>query len=97
MKSYKYSDDIIYDAVIKYWQDTYPQTVIAFFYQKYVHETSWEWCEELIDCNDSSNYEDVIFQNDFCEGQTCVKDITIVSLHEVTEYYCKNKIRRKEE
>ena len=34
---------------------------------------------------------------DFCEGQTCVKDITIVPLHEVTSFYAENKLKGEKE
>lgn len=88
------SYDIIANAVREYWKRNYPTDVVAFFYQKYEFERDdeWEWCEELIFPQGSDNWETVIFQNDFCEGQTCVKDITIVELEKITSYYAENVI-----
>lgn len=87
------SYDIIADAVREYWKLNYPCDVVAFFFQKYEHErdNEWEWCEEVITCT-SSNIDraEIEFLNDFCEGQTCVKDIHIVPLYEVTGYYTKH-------
>lgn len=85
-----YSSDVVADAVRGYWKTCYPRTVIAFFYQKYEYDSEWEWCEELVECNASDDYETVIFQSDFCEGQTCVKDISIVPLEDIVDYYIKN-------
>lgn len=86
------SYDIIANAVREYWKKDYPTDVVAFFYQKYEFEgdDEWEWCEELIFPKGSDDWETVIFQNDFCEGQTCVKDITIVELDKITSYYAEN-------
>lgn len=81
------SYDIVAKAVREFWQENDPQEVIAFFYQKYAHEESWEWHEELVLCFASNDYENMEFLNDFCEGQTCVKDLTIVPLSDVTEFY----------
>lgn len=80
------SYDIVADAVREYWKKTYEQDVVAFFYQKYDFENdnAWEWCEEVITHDGSGRLE---FLNDFCEGQTCVKEIAIVSLDEVTAFY----------
>lgn len=86
------SYDIIGEAVKKYWNESHPQDVVAFFYQKYDFEddAEWEWCEELVEAYSSSDYERMMFLYDFCEGQTCVKDIRIVPLEDVTRYYAKN-------
>lgn len=86
------SYDIIEQEVKKFWKKEYPQDVVAFFYQKYEHEAEWEWCEEVVECNGSDDYENMTFLNDFCEGQTCVKDVTIVSLSEVIAYYRKGML-----
>ena len=83
----KNSYDIVADAVREYWKNNYPQTVIAFFYQKYEFNDKWEWHEELVECNAFNDYETVIYQNDFCECQTCVKDISIISLDDIIEKY----------
>ena len=88
------SYDIVAEAVRKFWKENRPQPVIAFFYQKYDYDNKWEWCEEFIECESRSNYDMVIFQMDFCEGQEDVKDLTIVSLDEVIDFYVKNKIRQ---
>lgn len=84
------SYDIIADKVREYWKETYPQDVIAFFYQKYNFESEWEWHEELVQPYGSSDYETVVYDNDFCEGQTDVKDINIVSLEEIIQFYIDN-------
>lgn len=88
------SYDIVAEAVRKFWRENCPQPVIAFFYQKYDYDNKWEWREEIIECESSYNYDMVIFQMDFCEGQEDVKDLTIVSLDEVIDFYVKNKIRQ---
>ena len=80
------SYDIIENAVREYWKQTgSPHEVVAFFYQKYENESEdkWEYLQELV----WERYDEVYFLNDFCEGQTCVKDIKIVSLDEVLECY----------
>lgn len=87
------SYDVISDAVTAYWKENYPCDVIAFFYQKYSYETKWEWMEELVECNGYDDYENMTFLYDFCEGQTDVKDITIVPLSEVTRHYAETKIK----
>lgn len=84
------SYDIIATKVREYWKATYPQEVIAFFYQKYDFEEEWEMCRELISPHGSDDYERVIFENDFCEGQTDVKDVHIVSLDEIIDFYTDN-------
>ena len=92
MNKEKNSYDFIEEAVREYWYKTYPQDVVAFFYQKYKHETDdeWEFMYELIECQNSGDYENMIFHNDFCEGQTCVKGIVIIPLNEVLEYYARD-------
>lgn len=93
----KDSYDFVAEAVRKYWEDTYPQDVVAFFFQKYDFENEWDWYEELVMCVSSSDSETVEFLRDFCEGQTCVKDITVVPLSEVTSYYARNELWKTEE
>lgn len=97
MSEQKDSYDFVAEAVRKYWEDTYPQDVVAFFYQKYEYEQEWDWHEELVECESSSDYQTVYFLNDFCEGQTRVKDITVVPLSEVTSYYARNELWKTEE
>lgn len=86
------SYDIIADKVRSFWKETYPQDVIAFFFQKYDFESEWQWeyCEELASPNSSDDYETVIFETDFCEGQTEVTDVKIVSLEEIIQFYRDN-------
>ena len=88
----KNSYDYITDAVRTYWKNTFPQDVVAFFQQKYSYENKWERCEEVVFCKSDSDYETVSFLDDFCEGQTCIKNITIVPLSEVTGYYARIKL-----
>lgn len=89
------SYEIVGAAVRKFWKENYPQNVIAFFYQKYDYEDSWEWCEELVECHGYDDYEHMEFFYDFCEGQTCVKDLIIVPLSDVTGLYTNNKILKR--
>lgn len=84
--------DYVAYAVRKYWKETYPHDVVAFFYQKYENEEEWDKRCELIECKSSDDYETVIFHNDFCEGQNCIKEVAIVSLEDVLEYYSKTVI-----
>lgn len=87
------SYDIIANAVRKYWEETgYPHDVVVFFRQKHAHDNQWFFHEELAYCSSSYDDETVTFHNDFCEGETDVKDIQIVSLDEVLNFYADNKI-----
>lgn len=90
------SDDIIANAIREYWRKTSPVDVIVYFYQKYEYESDneWEWHQELVCHQSFYNCDTVIFLNDFCEGQTCVKDITIVELDKITSYYANNVLKR---
>lgn len=83
----KYSEEIIADAVRKYWNETYPHDVVVFFEQKYEHEFSWneEWV--IAEPYESSNNDAVIFNTDFCEGQTEVRGIKIADLDDVIDFY----------
>ena len=87
--SAKYSDDQIADAVRAYWTQTLPQDVVVFFEQKYSYDVIWTSLGEVVFCRSDSDYETVSFLNDFCEGQTCVRNIRIVPLREVLEYYAR--------
>lgn len=82
--------DYVEDAVRKYWKEHYPQEMIAFFYQKYEFEDTWERHAELIECNSDIDEDTVIFLNDFCEGQTDIKCLHVVPLDDVAEYYFDN-------
>lgn len=85
---------IVTEKIREYWKQTYPHDVIAFFFQKYGFESEkdWEWCCELASPLAFDDYESVIFENDFCEGQTNVKDIRIVPLKEIIDFYIDNKL-----
>ena len=88
----KNSYDHVADAVRTYWKNNYPQDVVVFFRQKYSCANEWEWHEEVVFCQSDSDYETISFLNDFCEGQTCVNDITVVPLLEITEHYAWTKL-----
>ena len=79
--------DYVAHAVRSYWKVHYPQDMVAFFFQKYGHESEWEWREELIQCEGSDDYENLTFVNDFCEGQTDVKCLTVIPLEQVLHFY----------
>lgn len=81
------SDEIIADAVRKYWNETHPHDVVVFFEQKYEHEISWneEWV--IATPHSPSNADDVIFNTDFCEGQTEVQHVEIADLDDVIDCY----------
>ena len=87
------SYDVIAEAVKGYWKDEYPQDVVVFFQQKYSWDDEWERCEELVECHGSDDYENMTFLSDFCEGQTEVKDVVVVSLREVTMFYSSMQIK----
>lgn len=87
------SYEIIADAVRDYWESNYPQDVVVFFQQKYSCEDKWERCAELVECTNCSDYENMIFLNDFCEGQTDVRDVVIVPLNDVTTFYYERRIK----
>lgn len=93
----QYSDDIIANAVREHWnKQGFPDDGIAFFKQKYEFEFehNYEQRAELFTCEASDDYETVIFENDFCEGQPDVTDIHIVNLSDVTDFYIENKLKR---
>lgn len=93
----KDSYGIIAEEVKKFWESSFPQEVIAFFQQKYEWENDEEWEDhsELVECEGSYCYDTTIFLNDFCEGQTCVKNIKIVPLDEILEFYKINKLEKE--
>ena len=88
------SYDIIADAVRKYWNKVsqHPCEVIAFFYQRYDFESDndWRFEQELCMPHSSSDFNTVEFLDDFCEGETEVKDIKIVALDDILDYYVEN-------
>lgn len=86
MKEEKTSYDIVADEVISYWNYLVNNDLcvdvfyVAHFYQKYEKDNKWEECTEIIECQDG---HDVVFQMDFCEGQTQVKDLSIYALYQI--------------
>lgn len=79
-----FSEKIVSDAIRDYWIQCGVCDVIVLFEQKYAHEHDWEECAEF-----ASPYSDagppVCFSNDFCEGQTDVRNIKIIRFDEVAE------------
>lgn len=92
----KDSYEIVADEIRKFWRKTYPQTVIAFFDQKYDYESKWEQLNELAFQMDDGDYKNVEYQYDFCEGQTDVRNVHIASLEEVMEFYRKHNIKERD-
>lgn len=90
-KRYIGADDIIADAVRKYWaeESQCPEPVVVYFYQKYDFDGDDKWMShaEYVSPFSSDDFNTVIFEDDFCEGQSDVKDIHIVSAEEVIDCY----------
>ena len=84
------TDRIVANKVREYWKLHYPQTMVAYFRQRYdwEDETQGEWCQTIIECNSDTDYDTVIFQDDFNEGQTIIGNLTILPLEEVLTNYC---------
>lgn len=85
------SYDIIEKAILEYWDEHhFQEDMVAFFYQKYEYgsDKDWEWQEEVVLADGCGGMEFLI---DFCEGQTCVKNLTLVPLYEVLRYYSESK------
>ena len=79
---------IIGDAVRDFWKkEGFAEDVIVFFDQKYSNDKQWEQCQELVMCNSDTDFKNVNFLYDFCEGQTDVTNIHIKTLEEVTDFY----------
>ena len=87
------SYDIVGDAVKEYWCKNFPQDVVVFFEQKYEYDTCWERMEELVESWSDSDYDNMTFLNDFCEGQTDVIIHSIVPLHEVLLLYAEGRVK----
>lgn len=84
----KDSYEIIGDAVREFWkQEGFADNVIVFFNQKYSNEKEWKHCQELVMCNSDTDFENVTFLFDFCEGQTEVSNIHIKTLEDVVNFY----------
>ena len=91
----KYSDDIVAEAVEAYykeheylWAFSNTKYLVATFYQKYANENTWHSEVDLVVYNCATDI--VIFDNDFCEGQTDVKNVKIHDLDDVLEYFKNN-------
>lgn len=91
----KNSYDVIANKIREYWKNNFPQDVIVFFEQKYSYDTTWEVHQELVECESDTDYESVTFLNDFCEGQTQIRNIKIVPLSIVTQYYYDDVIKNE--
>lgn len=86
----KFSDEIIAEAIVKFYKehkelwvfDTEKKLVVVFD-QKYEFEDKWEhdWSLITYDCKKDL----VISEDDFCEGQTEVKNIKIYDLYDVLD------------
>lgn len=80
------SNEIIAKEIRKFWiKHGYPCEVIVLFEQKYTWEKNWEKCAEFASPFSDSDEETVLFQNDFNEGQTDVRNIRIISFEEAAE------------
>lgn len=85
------STDIIRNAVRKYWteESQHPESVVVYFYQKYDFDSDDKWVlhAEYVMPHSSDDFSTVIFEHDFCKGQSDVKDINIVSAEKVFDFY----------
>ena len=84
----KNSYDIVGEAVEKFWDKNYPRDVIAFFEQRGDYD-GWEECNELVEFTGDVSRQ-MEFRSDFCEGQNRVRNLHIVPLDVVTDYFRKN-------
>lgn len=81
------SEDIIAKAVKQFWEDgDIAYDCVVFFEQKYHHEKVWE----KIDCIVYACDNGMVFDYDFCEGQTDVRSIKIVKLSDVIDFFVMN-------
>lgn len=89
--------DYVAEAVREYWSKTYPQDMVAFFEQKYDDPYDKEWIkmEELIE-SEGDFSDNIIFHNDFNEGQTMIRNLVVVPLYEVLMRYRKEVIESGE-
>lgn len=89
----KDSDYIATGAVKDFWKNYHPEDVVIYFKQKYEYENDDKWEQvDTIAYYDGANSDNVAFLDDFFEGQTCIKDIHVVNLEDVMEYYYDNVI-----
>ena len=84
------SYDIVGKAILEYWDEHHQEDMVAFFYQKYEFESDKDWVfmSEIVLTDGQGN---IHFLSDFCEGETCVKNLTIVPLDTVLEWYSESK------
>lgn len=85
--------DYVAEAVRDYWNKTHPQDMVAFFEQKYDDPYDKEWIEmeELIE-SEGDLSDNIIFHNDFNEGQTMIRNLEVVPLYDVLQFYRQHKI-----
>lgn len=87
----KTSFDIISEAIDHYYDTIrrYPD-IVCFFKQRYEgYENDWESVEVLVTTNSNDGFAKpttIIYDYDFCEGQTEVKDIYISELFSVLAF-----------
>lgn len=93
MKECKGSEHLVAKEVKSFWEKTYPADVVCFFKQKYEDEKEYD-AIATIAYYDGQNIDNVEFHDDFWEGQTVAKDITIVNLDDVMMYYYDNVIEK---
>lgn len=81
------SDDIIGNAVRQFWQYVGECECVAFFEQKYDHSENWEKIKCVVSPYETTDGLYVLFDYDFCEGQTDVRSIVIVALTDILDFY----------
>lgn len=88
------SSEIIADKIRKFWEEHGDEEVVVFFWQKYEWEKDWQFVVITAECYKRDNIYIVSFNTDFCEGQTCVKDIKIGLLYDVLNDYYKQILKK---
>lgn len=82
------SDDIIENAIEQFWGYVGKCNCVAFFEQKYDHQENWEKIRCVVYPYEGMNDDiKMIFDWDFCEGQTDVRSIVIVALDDILDFY----------
>lgn len=90
------TQDILAVAVRQFWEEKYqPETVVCFFEQRYEFQKESDKCIVIAECDRDIFYneDDIIFDYDFCEGQTVLENLKIVPLRYICEYYYQNELR----
>lgn len=81
------SEDIIAKAVKQFWEDgVVEDDCVVFFEQKYHHEKVWEKITCVVYSCDSR----MVFEYDFCEGQSDVRSVKIIKLSDVIDFFEEN-------